>query len=160
MSWIIAGVLNLLTWPATLCSQTNVCFLSPDVGGIKRVELLADLFGAKTAFTKKKRISYDEILTLDLEGDVKDKIVIMIDDIVDTGKTAARAAEMVMTHGAKKVFGCFCHAVFSAGAVELLQNSPIEKIWVSNTLLSDRTFGSKITEIDSDRVIVEYLTNK
>lgn len=135
----------------------NLCFLSPDRGGINRVEALASLFDTTTAFVEKERVGYDKSVARKLIGDVTNKTVLLLDDIVDTGITAVQAAEMALAHGATRVVACFSHGVLSKGAVELLSKSPIEKIWVSNSIVLSGVsdIESKITVVSCDHVIAD-----
>jgi ribose-phosphate pyrophosphokinase len=132
--------------------------LSPDKGGVERVNRLAKLSETKTAFIEKERVSYDKSVALTFTGDVKGKTVLLLDDIVDTGTTAVQAAQLAIKHGAKRVLACFTHAVLSKGAIELLDKSEIEKIWVTDTLILDKDkISNKIKIISIKDRLIEYV---
>lgn len=138
--------------------QANFCFVSPDRGGVDRVKQVAELFNASWAFVEKKRTGPDKSKALKLVGDVKNKIVIIVDDILDTGQTAVNAADMVIKNDARSVFGCFAHAVMSKGAAEKIEKSCFEKIWVSNSVILDDTLiGKKISVVNVDKLLITFL---
>jgi ribose-phosphate pyrophosphokinase len=73
-------------------------------------------------------------------GDVKDKIAILLDDMIDTGGTIVQSAEALIQNGASRVYACGTHAIFSGNAVDKLNNSPIHEVVVTNTIpLGDKT---------------------
>lgn len=136
----------------------SLCFVSPDRGGINRVKKIAELFGASWTFVEKKRVDYDESVAVKLLGDVKEKVVVLIDDIIDTGRTAVEAAKMVLQHGAKKVVGCFTHAVLSEGAIDRVEKSDIEKVWITNSIILDAIpLSSKFSVVSLDDAMTQYL---
>ena len=126
--------------------RSSLCILSPDKGGVARARRLADLVGASFASVKKKRVGYDESVAVSLNGDVDGKIVVLVDDIVDTGRTAVEAAELATKHGAQSMFACFAHAVLSGGALEKIKESCFKRVWVTDSLRLHRDFSkSKIS---------------
>lgn len=139
----------------------NICFVSPDRGGFERVKAVVKVFHEKglkvgAAYVEKRREDYDRSIAISLVGDVHDKIVVLIDDIIDTGMTAVEAAKMVLNQGAKKVFGCFAHAVFSKGALERLKNGPFEHIWITNSLAGPfDKLPAMITVVSIDNLVQE-----
>jgi len=139
--------------------RTKLCFVSPDAGGIERAKRVAQLFDSPWAFVTKRRIELDKSVAIDLQGaDVKNKIVILIDDIVDTGITAVEACEKVLENGAKQVFACFVHPVLSSGSVARLQASNIDKLWVCDTILLDGVdLGTKMKVVSIQQTIHDYL---
>lgn len=142
-------------------SMEQSCFLSPDSGGIERVRRVARLCGSDNiAHVEKKRVSHDVSIASKLVGDVAGKTVVLVDDIVDTAITAVNAVDIALEHGAKRVVACFCHPVLSAGAIERLESSALEKVWVCNTLDTGSPGtgkSSKISVVSVDQAIVSYL---
>lgn len=113
----------------------DVVIVSPDIGGTKRANKMADLLGLNMAIIDKTRRSHNEAEVVAVVGEVKRKRVVLIDDIIDTGgSTTILAAEAVLKAGAKEVIAVATHAVFSHQATEKLQKSPITKVLVSDSL--------------------------
>ena len=136
----------------------NACFLSPDRGGVERVKRLAKAFGASWAFVEKKRVAKDKSIALGLVGDVKDKFIILVDDIVDTGGTAVEASKMAIKKGAKLIVSCFTHGIFSEDSIDMIEKSDIEKVWVSNSVfIGDIKLGTKFSVVSINDLIVDYI---
>ncbi len=111
------------------------CFVSPDKGGEERVKKMASLFDVSYAVIHKMRIAPDTAVSYDIVGDVYGKKTILIDDIVDTAHTAYGACELLLSKGALHVYGCFTHAVLSAGACERILESKFEKVFVTDSIV-------------------------
>ncbi|MCK4517977.1 ribose-phosphate pyrophosphokinase [Candidatus Babeliales bacterium] len=138
----------------------NSCFVSPDRGGIDRAKQLAKKFDSPWAFVEKKRVEFDRSVAVNLVGDVEGKVVIIIDDIVDTGRTAVEATRLVLKNGATKVLGCFSHAVLSGDSVVCLEKSSIERIWLTNSVaLSNVVLGEKFNSISIDNIVIRNFDN-
>ncbi len=112
----------------------DLCLVSPDVGNLKVAEGMQNLLGGDIAFINKRRISGSEVKTTMLVGDVKNKTVLMFDDMISTAGTVCEAAKVVMNAGARQVIAAATHPVLVGPAVERLQQSPIHKIIVCNTI--------------------------
>ncbi|MBC7075666.1 MAG: ribose-phosphate pyrophosphokinase [Syntrophomonadaceae bacterium] len=112
----------------------NSVVLSPDVGGVTRARDLAAKIGAPLAIVDKRRPAPNVSEIMNVIGDVKGKSVIIIDDIIDTAGTICTAAEVMLEKGAKEVYGCCTHPVFSGPAVERLLKAPLKEIVVTNTI--------------------------
>ncbi|MFH1643931.1 MAG: ribose-phosphate diphosphokinase [bacterium] len=136
---------------------SKVCFVAPDKGAKLRNQKLSDNFGSKLAFVEKTRVAPDSPVAMNLDGDVKDKIVIMVDDIIDTGKTAIKACELILKNGAKKVIGCFTHAVLSPGAVKRIDTSLFDRVFITDTILIDRnSLSKKFFIVSVDKFLESY----
>ena len=108
--------------------------VSPDAGGVERARALAKLLGCGLAIVDKRRDKPNEAQIMHLIGDVKGKTAILVDDIADTAGTLAQAANALKEKGATKVFGCITHPVLSGPAVERIQSSAIETLFVTDTI--------------------------
>jgi len=117
----------------------DLCLVSPDVGNVKVAESMANLLGADLAIINKRRLTGDTVKIGNLIGDVKDKTVLMFDDMISTGGTVVEAAKLVMDEGATDVICAATHAVLAGKAMENLSNAPISKIVVTDTVpIGDR----------------------
>jgi len=112
----------------------DLCLVSPDVGNVKVAESMANLLNADLAIINKRRLTGDTIKVGHLIGDVKDKTVLMFDDMISTGGTVVEAAKLVMAEGAKDVICAATHAVLAGPAMERLAEAPISKIVVTDTI--------------------------
>jgi ribose-phosphate pyrophosphokinase len=112
----------------------DLCLVSPDVGNVKVAESMANLLDADLAIINKRRLTGDTVKIGNLIGDVKDKTVLMFDDMISTGGTVVEAAKLVMDEGATDVICAATHAVLAGKAMENLSNAPISKIVVTDTI--------------------------
>jgi len=112
----------------------NTVVVSPDMGGVTRARGLAERLGVPLAIIDKRRPMPNVCEIMNLIGDVKDKNVIMIDDIIDTAGTIVGAAEALKERGAKDMYICCTHPVLSGPAIERIQNSSIKEMITTNTI--------------------------
>jgi len=116
-----------------------------DVGSIKMVRNFAKKLGCPMAVMDKRRPAPNQAEVLNIIGEVKDKNVIIRDDIIDTGGTLTEFAYALQRNGAKEIYACCTHAVLSGKAVEEMEKSPIKKLVVSDTInQSHGDFSNKI----------------
>ncbi|MDO8585688.1 MAG: ribose-phosphate pyrophosphokinase [Armatimonadota bacterium] len=108
--------------------------VSPDVGGVPRARALAEALGTPIAIIAKRRPEPNRSEVMEVIGDVRDKVAIMIDDMIDTGGSVANGAAILAERGAKIIYACCTHPVFSDDAPRRLQEAPIEKVIVTDTL--------------------------
>ncbi|MFA6200727.1 MAG: ribose-phosphate pyrophosphokinase [Bacteroidales bacterium] len=112
----------------------DILFASPDVGGTKRASEYAKKLGCGFVMCYKQRNKPNEIGTMQLIGDVKGKHVILVDDIVDTGNTLCKAAQVIIDNGAKSVRAMITHPVLSGDAVQKIEESCMEELIVTDTI--------------------------
>ena len=112
----------------------NTVVVSPDMGGVTRARGLAERLGVPLAIIDKRRPMPNVCEIMNLIGEVKDKNVIMIDDIIDTAGTIVSAAEALKEKGAQDIYICCSHPVLSGPAIERLQNSCIKEMITTNTI--------------------------
>lgn len=108
--------------------------LSPDVGGVTRARDLATKLGSPLAIVDKRRPAPNVSEIMNVIGEVAGKSVIIVDDIIDTAGTICSAAQVMMEKGAKEVYACCTHAVFSGPAMERLSQAPLKEIVITNTI--------------------------
>ena len=112
----------------------NLVIASPDVGGSKRANTYAKYLGCPLVLCNKTRSRANVVATMQIIGDVKDKNVVIVDDMVDTAGTIAKAADVMMEAGAKSVRACASHCVMSGPATERVQNSSLEEIVFTDSI--------------------------
>jgi ribose-phosphate pyrophosphokinase len=116
------------------CPKKSLVVVAPDVGGTKKANSMAELLGAKIAIINKVRRGHDENDVVTVVGEVKDRIAIIVDDVISTGGTVIKAAEMVKSMGAKEVIICATHAMFSAETAKKFQAGVVKKVLVTDTV--------------------------
>jgi ribose-phosphate pyrophosphokinase len=120
----------------------NSCVVSPDVGGVERARGFARyLENAPIAVIDKRRTGPNQIAEMHLVGDVRGKFCVIADDMVDTGGTLARAADVLLKEGAVKVVAACVHPVLSGNAIATLSNSSLSEIVVTDSIPSEHKFG-------------------
>ncbi len=112
----------------------NLMFASPDVGGIKRARSFAKFFDAELAVCDKYRREANKVEAMRLIGEVEGKDVILVDDLVDTGRTICKAAALLKEKGARSVRAACTHPVLSGNAYENIENSALEEMVVADTI--------------------------
>lgn len=112
----------------------NLVVVSPDHAGVSRARKMAELLGAPIAIIDNRHPDDDNIVPSSIIGDVKGRIAIVIDDMIDTGTRFDVSATALKQAGAAKIYGCATHAIFSQDAPEKLQASDLEKVIVTDTI--------------------------
>lgn len=109
--------------------------VSPDVGGVARARAFAKaLNDAPLAIIDKRRQAHNVAEVMNLVGDVEGKTAVLVDDMIDTAGTISAGAKVLRDNGAKRVYACATHAVFSPPAVERLSSGLFEEVIVTNTI--------------------------
>ena len=112
----------------------NLVIASPDVGGAKRANSYSSYFNAPLVLCHKQRMQANVVANMTIIGDVKDKNVILIDDMVDTAGTICKAANIMKEAGAKSVRAFVSHAVMSDPASERVMASGLDELVFSNSI--------------------------
>jgi ribose-phosphate pyrophosphokinase len=156
---------NLVAAP-TLCSHLRaqglygdkIVVVSPDAGGVPRAENFRNRLRSTLAIVFKRRPEPDVSEVTEIVGDVDGKIAVVVDDMISTGGTLAKAAEALIKRGATKVVTCATHGIFAGDAVRVLAESPIERIIVTNTLPNDEaTLGPKFKVLSIAQILADAI---
>ena len=115
-------------------SGEQVVMVSPDAGGTERARAFAKRLEYSLAVIDKRRTGPNVAEVMHLIGDVRDKIAIILDDMVDTAGTLTQAAKALKANGAKAIFACATHGVLSGPAIERINASDIEEIVLTDTI--------------------------
>jgi ribose-phosphate pyrophosphokinase len=112
----------------------DLVIVSPDVGGVARARAIGKRLGASLAIIDKRRSGPNETEVLNVIGDVHGRDVLILDDIIDTAGTLVQAEEALRKQGARRTFAAAVHPVFSGPALERIQDSGLETLFVTNTI--------------------------
>ncbi|NLO01681.1 MAG: ribose-phosphate pyrophosphokinase [Bacteroidales bacterium] len=119
---------------------------SPDVGGTKRANTYARLLGSDMVICHKTRARANEVNSMTVIGDVRDRDVIIVDDMIDTAGTITKAANLMKKEGANSVRAFAAHGVLSGPAVERIEQSALEYVYFTDSI-SPKSNSSKIKYI-------------
>ncbi len=138
----------------------SIAIVSPDQGGVERTRHFGDYFFGDKPFSlsvieKKRDLNHiHKSKALDLYGDVKDKTVILVDDLVTSGGTLLNATDLCLERGAKRVLAAVVHHDFTENAPKKIQNSKLEKFFTTNTIsLKPEHEFSKLKEVSIASII-------
>lgn len=112
----------------------NWTVVGPDVGSVKTARLFAAKLGVDFGVVDKHRVSPTTVDRSTLIGNVKDKVVLLADDMISTGRTLFSAAKACQEKGARRIIACATHGLFMGDSIELIEKSPIELVYVTDTI--------------------------
>ena len=139
--------------------QEELILVSPDAGGVERTRHFAKHLDAPIAIIDKRREEHNVAKVGYVIGNVKDKVCVMFDDMIDTAGTITEGARLLMENGAKEVYICASHPVFSGPAVERLANSVAKEVIVTNTNPLDmEKMPAKITQLNIATLLGKAIT--
>ncbi len=122
----------------------DLVVLAPDAGSVKMARSFAASLGnCGIAVIDKERQKLNQVKIKKISGKIKNKSVIIVDDIIDTGNTLIAAAEIAKKKAAKKIYACVTHPLFFGKAIEKINKSSISKLFITDTL--PFSFGKKST---------------
>jgi len=123
----------------------DLVVVAPDAGGVERARAFAKRLGTSLAIMDKRRTGINEAKIMHVIGEVRDKDVILLDDLIDTAGTITQAVQALKEEGARRILASCTHPVLSGPAVERLEESAIEEVVVTNTIpLRSDVSGKKI----------------
>ncbi|XP_057312959.1 ribose-phosphate pyrophosphokinase 2-like [Hydractinia symbiolongicarpus] len=133
--------------------------VSPDAGGAKRVTSIADQLNVEFALIHKERKKANEVDSMVLVGNVKDKVAVLVDDMADTCGTMKLAVQKLLEAGATQVYCIFTHGIFSGPAVTRLMDAGMEAAVVTNTIPQEEKMAvcPKIRIIDISPILAEAI---
>ncbi len=146
---------------ASKVSRDRITVVSPDAGRVRVAERWTDVLGAPLAIIHKRRDPDvpNQVKVLEVVGDVRDRVCVVVDDMIDTGGTIVKAAETLFENGAAEVIVAATHGILSDPARERLQNSRISEVVVTNTLPipQERQF-EKLTVLSIAPILAKAIT--
>ncbi len=114
--------------------RDDLVVVSPDVAGVSRARTLAEMLGCPFVVIAKRRPAPNIVEVMEIVGDFKDKICVVIDDMIDTGGSVVSGAQVLMDRGAREVIATCTHPVFSGDATARLQASAISRLITLDTI--------------------------
>ncbi len=138
--------------------RNELVIVSPDVGGIKMARSYAKLLNSGLVVIDKRRPKQNLAEVVNIIGDVKDKNVLLVDDLIDTAGTIVCAIEALKEKGAKEIYGAITHAILSGEAVKRLDNSDLTKLFVTDSIdYRDKMQSEKIQIISAADLFAEAI---
>jgi len=136
----------------------NLVIASPDMGGSKRAYAYSKFLNSDVVICYKQRKKANVIGSMELIGDVKDKNVVLVDDIIDTGGTLVKAAQLMKEKGAKSVRAVCTHALLSDNAQERIANSEIKELMVTDSI-PRKILSKKIKVLSCATLFADVMRN-
>ncbi|MDR2681428.1 MAG: ribose-phosphate diphosphokinase [Holosporaceae bacterium] len=135
----------------------QIAVVSPDLGGVYRADLLAKSLGCGFAICNKTKNVFGELKKMYKLGDVAGKICLLLDDMVDSGATLCRAAEILMESGAAGVVAYCTHGVLSAGSWKKLEKSALTEIVLTDSIAHQPPLTGKFRKLSITSLIAETI---
>jgi ribose-phosphate pyrophosphokinase len=136
----------------------NLVVVSPDIGGIKLARSYATRLHCGLIVIDKRRPQQNMAEVVNIIGNVENKDVLLVDDLVDTGGTLVSAIEALKTNGARNIYGSITHPLLSGNALERIRNSQITKLYVSDTIpLRNGEGNDKISVVTASNIFAEAI---
>ncbi|KAH7280203.1 hypothetical protein KP509_37G055800 [Ceratopteris richardii] len=140
-------------------SSQDLVVVSPDVGGVARARAFAKkLSDAPLAIVDKRRQGHNVAEVMNLIGDVKGKVAVMVDDMIDTAGTITNGAALLHQEGAREVYACSTHAVFSPPAIERLSGGLFQEVIITNTIpVKEENYFPQLTVLSVANLLGETI---
>ncbi|MBQ7076247.1 MAG: ribose-phosphate pyrophosphokinase, partial [Clostridia bacterium] len=136
--------------------EDEVVVVSPDLGSVTRARKFAEKLDVSIAIIDKRRPKPNVSEVMNIIGDIKDKRIILVDDMIDTAGTICNGAQALIDRGAKEVYACATHAVLSGPAIERLEQAPIKELVLLDTIeLPEEKKLDKITTLSVANVFAD-----
>ncbi len=139
----------------------DMVVVSPDAGGVERARAYAKRLNAGLAIVDKRRDAPNQAQAMHVIGNVKGKMAVVLDDMIDTAGTMCAAADVLMQNGAERVVACATHAVLSGPAIDRLEQSAFSEVVVTNTIPLDerKKACSKIKQLSVAGLLAKAINN-
>ena len=154
---------NLFAAPVTISYirsnfGDDLVIVSPDAGGVERARAFAKRLDADLAIIDKRRTAPNQAKAMAVIGDVRDKVAVILDDMVDTAGTLTEAAGALAENGAKEVHACCAHPVLSGAAIERIMESELKTLMVTDTIpLGEKAACPKIKSLTISELVGEAI---
>lgn len=136
----------------------DIVVVSPDHGGVTRARKMAEFLHAPIAIVDKRRPKANVAEVMNIIGEVKGKVAVLIDDMIDTAGTITLAAQAIKDAGAIEVYACCTHAVLSGPALDRINDSVIKEVVVTDSIdVPSEKKGGKIVQVSVDQLMAEAI---
>jgi len=132
-----------------MTASRDIVAVSPDAGGVARADDFRTRVGAPLAIISKRHPEADETEVLEMVGDVDGKTAVIVDDMISTGGTLVEAARLLKARGAAAVITAATHGIFAGDALDLIEQSPISKVFITDSIPLPNGWQSKPIEMVS-----------
>jgi ribose-phosphate pyrophosphokinase len=136
---------------------SKIVVVSPDAGGVPRAEKIAKRLRSTLAIVFKRRPEPDVSEVTEIVGDVRGKVAVVVDDMISTGGTLAKAAEALIARGATHVYCCATHGIFAGDAIRVLNEAPIERVVVTNTIPAEADLPPKFKILSIAQILADAI---
>ncbi len=136
--------------------REDLVVISPDVGGVERARKFAAKLDVGLVIIDKRRPKPNEAVVYNVIGDVKDKVCIIFDDIVDTAGTLTTVANKIKEQGAREIYAVCAHGLLSRNALERINNSEIKKLIITDSL-PVRDLGPKVETLSVAHILADAI---
>jgi ribose-phosphate pyrophosphokinase len=137
----------------------RLAVVSPDLGRVRVAWRLSGMFGADFALVTKTRPAHDAAAAAEVVGDVREKTVLLGDDMIVTGTTLVGAADALLAAGAREVRAFATHALFAPGALDRLLDSPISELAVTDSVALPERAAARVTVLTVADILAETIRN-
>jgi ribose-phosphate pyrophosphokinase len=131
--------------------------ISPDAGGVERARAVAKRLGTTIAIIDKRREEKNVSQAMNVIGDVRDKNLVILDDIIDTAGSITQAIGALKEHGAKDIYACCIHGVLSGNAIERINNSELKELVITDTIPLNNKKSDKIVVLSVAELLGEAI---
>lgn len=138
--------------------EKNYVVVAPDIGGVKRAERMAELLNTELVVIKKERLNAFEV-NMTLIGRVSNKNVLIIDDQCSTAGTLVAAANLCKQEGANDIIGALPHALFVNGAINKIESSALNTLFITDTIESRHPLPTFIKSVSVASLLAEAIKN-
>ncbi|OGS34176.1 MAG: phosphoribosylpyrophosphate synthetase [Elusimicrobia bacterium RIFOXYC2_FULL_34_12] len=135
----------------------KVVVVSPDAGGVERARSFAKRIKSGLAIIDKRRLSPEEAEVMHIIGDVKNKNIIIVDDMIDTAGTLVKAAQALKNAGANDIYATAAHGIFARDAYTKIENSVVKEVIVTNSIYHENIGSKKIKVLSIGNLLAEAI---
>lgn len=138
----------------------NLTIVSPDAGGVERARAFAVRLNSQLAIVDKRRVAANVAEIMHVIGDVRGKTCVVVDDIIDTAGTLVNTAKSLKEQGAERIVATCSHPVLSGPAIDRINDSPLERVVVTDTIpLDPKKLSPKIIQLSVAELLARAITN-